>query len=60
MRSSLEHVGNVSWEWEAEENPSSSSAIRTLGFDHHEYLQDKDGEDLFENSAWQCVALAVS
>lgn len=55
MRSSLEHVGNVSWEWEAEENPSSSSAIRTLGFDHHEYLQDKDGEDLFENSAWQCV-----
>ena len=59
MRSSLEHVENVSWEWEAEENPSSSRAVRTLGFDRREYLQEKDREDLFENSAWQCVALAA-
>jgi hypothetical protein len=59
MRSSLEHVENISWEWEAEENPSSSRAVRTLGFDRREYLQEKDREDLFENSAWQCVALAA-
>lgn len=58
MRASLSAFENIEWVWEAEINPSRSTAERELEFDRADYISSDKDSSLEENSAWQCVAVS--